>query len=295
MNSFPIVVLAAALINPAAGPAEASGRLVSFDDLQRRLGEPHLRLLDARPQGEYDTGHMPGAVWVDPKAVEKMAAKPGVLTDRAAWEAWIAPLGIGPDTEVLVYDANRQLDAARLWWLLRYLGIGQVGLIDGGFPLWEKQGRPVTVEPRKVEPRRFEVCFRSDRLATRDEVLGALKQGKVRVIDARSQAEHTGVEKRAKRGGRVPTSCHLEWAQFVDRDGRFLDEGGLRAKLAKAGVNPGEPVITHCQGGGRASVDAFVFERLGFPARNYYLGWSDWGNVEDTPVETGPATKPGPR
>jgi thiosulfate/3-mercaptopyruvate sulfurtransferase len=50
-------------------------------------------------------------------------------------------------------------------------------------------------------------------------------------------------------------------------------------------------VITHCQGGGRASVDAFVFERLGFPTRNYYLGWSDWGNAADTPVETGPATK----
>ena len=54
----------------------------------------------------------------------------------------------------------------------------------------------------------------------------------------------------------------------------------------------GESVITHCQGGGRASVDAFVFERLGLPTRNYYLGWSDWGNVEDTPVETGPATGP---
>jgi thiosulfate/3-mercaptopyruvate sulfurtransferase len=87
MNGFPIAVLAAALIAPGAGPAEASGRLVTFDDLQRRLGEPHLRLLDARPWGEYDKGHMPGAVWVDPKAVEKMAAKPGALTDRAAWEA----------------------------------------------------------------------------------------------------------------------------------------------------------------------------------------------------------------
>ena len=288
MNCFRIVVLAGALIAPAADSAEASGRLVTFDDLQRRLGEPHRRLLDARPRGEYDKGHIPGAVWVDPKAVEKMAAKPGALTDRAAWEAWIAPLGIGPDTEVLVYDAKRQLDAARLWWLLRYLGVGQVGLIDGGFPLWEKQGRPVTAETRKVEPRKFEVRFRTDRLATRDEVLGALRQGKVLVIDARSQAEHTGVEKRAKRGGRVPASCHLEWTQFVDADGRFLDEAGLRAKLAEAGVRPGQPVITHCQGGGRASVDAFVFERLGYPTRNYYLGWSDWGNVEDTPVETGP-------
>jgi thiosulfate/3-mercaptopyruvate sulfurtransferase len=90
MNNFPIVVLATALIAPGAGP---SVRLVTFDDLQGRIGEPHFRLLDARPQGEYDKGHIPGAAWVDAKAVKKMAAKPGALTDRAAWEAWIAPLG----------------------------------------------------------------------------------------------------------------------------------------------------------------------------------------------------------
>ena len=66
-----------------------------------------------------------------------------------------------------------------------------------------------------------------------------------------------------------------------------LVEATLRAKLAEAGVNRGEPVITHCQGGGRASVDAFVFERLDIPTRNYYLGWSDWGNADDTPVESG--------
>ena len=69
-----------------------------------------------------------------------MAAKPGALADRAAWEAWIAPLGIGPETEVLVYDANRQLDAARLWWLLGYLGVERVGLIDGNFPSGPARG-----------------------------------------------------------------------------------------------------------------------------------------------------------
>jgi thiosulfate/3-mercaptopyruvate sulfurtransferase len=73
----------------------------------------------------------------------------------------------------------------------------------------------------------------------------------------------------------------------VDEDGRFLDEAALRTKLSRAGVQPGEPVIIHCQSGGRASVDAFVFERLGSPTRNYYLGWSDWGNADETPVETG--------
>jgi thiosulfate/3-mercaptopyruvate sulfurtransferase len=86
----------------------------------------------------------------------------------------------------------------------------------------------------------------------------------------------------------MPAACHLEWNNLVGKDGRFLPEPDLRAKLEKAGVRPGEPVITHCQGGGRASVNAFVLERLGYPTRNYYESWADWGNAEDTPVEAGP-------
>ncbi len=71
---------------------------------------------------------------------------------------------------------------------------------------------------------------------------------------------------------------------MVDEDGRFLSEAALRTRLRTLGVDPHATVITHCQGGGRSSVDAFVLERLGMPTRNYYLGWSDWGNTEETPV-----------
>ncbi len=227
--------------------------------------------------------------WVDAKAVEKLAARSGGLEDKDAWETWIASLGITPQTEVLIYDAHRQLDAARLWWLLSYLGVEKVGLIDGGFPLWQRQGRPVATEIVKVDPKPFRVTFRTARHATRSEVLEAMRAKSSQIIDARSAPEYSGTELRSKRGGHIPGACSLEWAKLVDQDGRFLDETGLRAKLEGSGVKPGDPVITHCQGGGRASVDAFVMERLGFPTRNYYLGWSDWGNTEETPVET---TKP---
>ena len=76
----------------------------------------------------------------------------------------------------------------------------------------------------------------------------------------------------------------------IEENGKFLEESVLRQKLVKAGLKEGEPVITHCQGGGRASVAAFALELLGFPTRNYYLGWSDWGNVDDTPIAASPAT-----
>lgn len=287
-----LLVLVSAVTSPRQtepnGRSEAAALLVGFDDLQSRLADPDLRLLDARPKAEYEKSHLPGALWVDAKAVEAMAAKPGALTNQAAWETWIRSLGIAPGTTVLVYDANRQLDAARLWWLLGYLGVDRVGLVDGNFPLWASQGRPVSTEVPEIQPRPFPVRFRSGRRATRADVLAALGSKSVRIVDARTEAEFTGVDKRSKRGGHMPAACHLEWNNLVDRDGRFLAEPRLRAKLAEAGVRPDEPVITHCQGGGRASVDAFVLERLGYPTRNYYESWADWGNAEDTPVQTGP-------
>jgi thiosulfate/3-mercaptopyruvate sulfurtransferase len=282
----------------AEGPQDqprTTALLSSFDDLQKRLNDPALRLLDARPRADHEKGHIPGAVWVDVNAARALAARPGGLTDKAAWEAWAAPLGIGPGAEVYVYDGDRQLEAARLWWLLAYLGVERVGLVNGNFPLWEKQGRPVSTEATKVDPRRFKVVFRDDRHATRSEVLEALKAGQTPIIDARSEPEYTGAEKRSKRGGHIPGGCLLEWSGLVDKDGRFLEGDALRARLSALGVKPGQPLITHCQSGGRASVDAFALERLGHPARNYYLGWSDWGNTDETPIEAGKEPNPNPK
>ena len=130
--------------------------------------------------------------------------------------------------------------------------------------------------------------FDATRHATRLDVMSALKTTKVRVVDARTQGEFDGTRKMSKRGGHVPEACRLEWTDLVNADGHFLDPAATRAKMAALGITPGEPVITHCQGGGRASVNAFALERAGFPARNYYLGWSDWGNADDTPVVPGP-------
>jgi len=280
------------LTEPPAQAADTTARLLSFDELQKKLDAPELRLLDVRDQVDHARGHIPGAIWVDLKSAQALSSSAPGLTDRAAWEKWIAPLSIGPSTEVVIYDSQRQLSAARTWWLLSYLGVKKVGLIDGGFPLWAKQGRPVTTDLSKVAPRPFRVEFQDARLATREQVLHALKSTD-RIVDARSRGEYTGQEARANRGGHIPSACHLEWTKLVDAEGRFLDAGAARAQLESLGITAGRPIITHCQSGGRSSVNAFVLERLGLPARNYYLGWSDWGNAGDTPVETGASQNPG--
>ncbi len=198
---------------PDSQPSSAA-ILKTFDALQERLNAPSLRLLDARPRADYVKAHIPGAVWVDAKAVEKLAARSGGLEDRDAWKAWIAPLGITPQTKVLIYDAHRHLDAARLWWLLSYLGDEKVGLIDGSFPLWQRQGRPVATEIAKVDPTPFRINFRTDKHATRSEVLEAMKAKSAQIIDARSVPEYRGAELRSKRGSHIPSACSLEWSNL---------------------------------------------------------------------------------
>ncbi len=269
-------------------PSQPLAKLYAFDELKERMKQGDLRILDARPRAEFDAGHLPMAMWVDAKEVERRAAKPGALADREGWEEWIAPLALAPTTEVVVYDDNRQLDAARIWWLLSYLGVAKVGLVDGGYKLWVAEGHETDDDMLVLPHWPFTVQFRTERHADREAVAQAIAAKSAQVVDARSEAEHTGTRKMSRKGGHIPGAWHLEWSNLVDAQGRFLDPSALKAKLAEAGVKPGEPIITHCQGGGRASVNAFALESLGIPTRNYYLGWSDWGNADDTPVVEGP-------
>src|SRR4051794_32559711 len=122
-NQFRLAILVTAtLAAPTSLLAEEPADrpiLASQDDVQKRLGDPSLRLLDTRSQADFARGHIPGSVWVDTKPLHSMTSKPESFRDRDQWEAWIAPLGITPETEVLIVDGKRQLDSARLWGLLR--------------------------------------------------------------------------------------------------------------------------------------------------------------------------------
>jgi thiosulfate/3-mercaptopyruvate sulfurtransferase len=270
---------------PLALAPSPTARLWSFDDLKARLDDPNLRILDARPAEAYDAGHIPGAVLVDVAAAEKLAARPGGLKDTEAWTAWATPLGIGPDTEIVVHDDHRQLNAARVWWILTYLAVEDAGLLEGGYKLWAASDLPTTTEATRPTPVPFNVRYHHHRLAERSDVLASLGKPGAQVLDVRSPAEFTGEEKRSKRSGHIPAACNLEWNQLVRPDGRFLPPDEARKLLGTAKLDPTSAVITHCQGGGRASVAAFALERLGFPTRNYYASWGDWGNADDTPIE----------
>lgn len=249
-------------------------------------------VLDARNQQQYEQGHVPSARWVDHATWAKDFA---AGTDAAGWSMKIGRLGITAESRVVVYDDNLTKDAARIWWILRYWGVKDVRLLNGGWAGWTSGKHPVQTEKGPSPPGvPFKAQAESKRLATKKQLLESLKDQKLQIVDARSEKEFCGTEKMTnKRAGAIPGAKQLEWIDLIDkRTQRFKSSGDLRKIFHESGIDLGRPTATHCQSGGRASVMAFGLELMGVKdVSNYYSSWSEWGNADDTPVVPGTAKK----
>ena len=243
-----------------------------------------FRILDARSKKKYKAGHIPDAVWVD----HDQWAKAYGHDNQAGWEKRIGGLGMGLGTKVVIYDDVRNNRAARVWWILRDAGARDVRLLNGGWKGWQDAGGAVTKEAPKIRTAKIEIEFQKDRLADKKFVLNAVKDNKVQIIDARSKQEYFGEDKRANRGGAIPGAKHLEWSDAIDaKTQRFKSAEELKKLFAAAGIDPSKPCTTYCQSGGRAAVMAFTLELMGGKdVRNYYKSWAEWGNSDDTPIDT---------
>jgi len=252
-------------------------------DLVKKAG-PEAVLLDARPKKAYDSGHIPGAAWLDVAAWSKAV---NADDSREGWVRRVGALGIDGKRPVIVYDDDRSREASRAWWILRYWGVPDVRVLNGGWKgFLAAGGEPVKEVPRVTE-QAPDLKREAGRLATRERLLAELKAGTAdQLLDARSLGEHCGERKAAKRGGSIPGAKHLEWSDTVDpKTGRFKSAAELTQLFRDAGIDPARPTTTYWQSGGRAAVAAFVIELLtGKPARNYYKSWAEWGNDPRTPI-----------
>jgi thiosulfate/3-mercaptopyruvate sulfurtransferase len=214
------------------------------EELQKRLNEPGLRILDARPQADYLKGHIPGAVWVNVKSWQQLGSKDGGFHDAKAWSDQAGRIGIGNDTPVVVYGSSLP-DATRIWWTLKYLGLPNSTLLDGGWELWSKQKRPIDNATPRIEALQFKPSFQADRLEEIDSLKKCVQSGTVTVLDARSTPEFTGAEVRGKRGGHIAGARHLEWKELLAEDGRFKSPEQLRELFRKRGIEPDQTAVTY--------------------------------------------------
>jgi thiosulfate/3-mercaptopyruvate sulfurtransferase len=265
---------------PAAGPAGARPMesLVTAEWLHKHLSEPDLVVLDAtvlvkatgdgnievlngRPS--YDAGHIPGAAFADLMGELSDSDSPWGFAAPApeAFAAAMSRLGVGDDTRVVIYDAMNSAWAARVWWMLRWIGFDNAALLDGGLQAWKAAGYPVSTESPSPPQRTLTLNVRPALFADRDEVRAAVDDDAVHLIDAMTEVHYRGDWAMYARPGHITGAMNVPSTSLMTETGHFRPKDELSALIA---TPRSERTITYCGGGIAAAADAFVLIRLGF-------------------------------
>jgi thiosulfate/3-mercaptopyruvate sulfurtransferase len=269
--------------------------------LAAQLGDADLVVIDATwfmPAAQRDAGaehaerHIPGAVFFDIDAIsDDETPLPHMLPTAAAFTAHARRLGVNPDSEIVIYDAQGLFSAARVWWTFRAMGHANVRVLDGGLPVWLAERRPVETGQRTPLSGRFEARLDAGLVRDLARVRAALAGRGEQLLDARSAERFRGEAPEPRpglRSGHMPGALNLPFDEVL-ADGRLLAADALEQRFRAAGVDLARPIVTTCGSGVTASVLALALARLGAWRTAVYDGsWSEWGAPGDTPVVTGP-------
>jgi thiosulfate/3-mercaptopyruvate sulfurtransferase len=266
--------------------------LVTVDTLTAHLDDPGWIVVDCRfsladPEAgrrAYHEAHIPGAVYAH---LEEDLSGPPVtdhgrhpLPTPAALATLFGRLGIGPGRQVVAYDDAAGAIAARLWWMLRYLGHEPAAVLDGGWAAWQAAGLPVAAGVEQNDPAVFHAEPRREWLVLRSEVPDA-----DRLIDSRAPERYRGeVEPYDPVAGHIPGAVNYHYQQNVDAAGRFLPPAVLRDQLGGAlGASEPAAAVYYCGSGVTACHNLLAQAHAGLGMGRLYAGsWSEWCTAEET-------------
>ena len=281
----------------------AMDSLVTAEWLSEHLDDPDLVVLDCtvlvQPGGDdgfsivsgraaYEEGHIPSAGFADLMGDLSDGDSPFRFAVPAPeqFAAAMSALGVGDDSRVVLYDASGSAWAARVWWMLRWIGFDRAALLDGGLNAWTAGGRPLSTEPASRPAGNLTVALRPELIVDREEVLASIGDDAVNIIDALSEAQYRGEMSMYARPGHIPGASNVPMTSLMDETGRYRPQTELDVLFES---DRDTRSITYCGGGIAASANAFVMTRLGFrDVAVYTTSLQEWAADDSLPMEVAP-------
>lgn len=277
--------------------------LISVEQLQS-LTTPHmvfdctfdLTQPDAGQQA-YLAAHIPGAVYahldtaLSAKTGPAMSGGRHPLPTQEAFAAWLGGKGFANGMQAVVYDRNGVNYAGRLWWMLRWVGVEAVAVLDGGLQAWQAAGGAVRAGDEPANPPSNFVPARSlSSLVATETVVANLGRTSQTIIDARATPRFKGeVEPLDPVAGHIPGALNRPFSQNLGPDGKFKPAEQLRAEFtALLGQRDPASVVHHCGSGVSANPNLIAMEIAGLGRTGLYAGsWSDWCSDATRPFAQG--------
>ncbi len=225
--------------------------LVSTEWLAQHLDDPDLRVLDASwylpdmkrdGKAEYDKAHIPGARFFDIDDLsDHRSDLPHMVPPVEKFISRMRAMGVGDGHQVVVYDGAGLFSAARVWWLFRLMGKTDVAVLDGGFPKWRAEGRPIEDMAPVMRDRHITVSRQNQLVKDVTQVAAASKLGDHEIVDARAAARFRGEEPEPRpglRAGHIPGSKSVHYRRLLNDDGTLRPVPELKAIFEVFGRRP---------------------------------------------------------
>ncbi len=270
--------------------------LVHTDWLEQHLDDGDLAIVEVdEDTTAYEKGHVPNAIAIN-WATELHALPRREFVSSEQLAELLSSKGISSDQTIVLYSGNNNWFAAYAYWLLKYRGVDDVKLLDGGRKKWELESKLLNQDTPQRPGTTFQIGTEQPELrAYRDEVVDLSTSGKGAWVDVRSPEEFRGEllapphlpQEQAQVPGHIPGAANITWSKTVKEDGTFKSRSELEALYGAEGITAGQDVITYCRIGERSSHSWFVLkELLGFQrVKNYDGSWTEYGSLVGVPVE----------
>ena len=270
--------------------------LVDTDWLEQHLDDGDLAIVEVdEDTTAYEKGHVPNAIAVNwATELHDLPRREFVSSEQLA--ELLGSKGISSDQTIVLYSGNNNWFAAYAYWLLKYRGVDDVKLLDGGRKKWELESKLLNQDTPQRPRATFQIGTDQPELrAYRDEVVDLSTSGKGAWVDVRSPEEFRGEllappdlpQEQAQVPGHIPGAANITWSKTVKEDGTFKSRSELEALYQAEGITADQDVITYCRIGERSSHSWFVLkELLGFQrVKNYDGSWTEYGSLVGVPVE----------
>lgn len=260
-------------------------------DLQKHVqtAPTNLIIIDLGSEARFSEAHIPGALLVTPAETQSPPPIPGLLPNLEALTQLMQRIGLTENSHVIVYDDEGGGWAGRFIWMLDEIGHTGYSYLNGGLIAWKGEGFETVSGPQTSPSSTITLNINHQHTIDCDALSEQLKAPNTLVWDARSPLEYKGEKQFSKRGGHIPGAINYEWTRAMDPQNhlRLKPLETLKTELAEIGITRDKNIYTHCQSHHRSGLTYLIAKLLDFPNVKAYAGsWGEWGNRQDTPIES---------